>query len=203
MRKPKLRELAEAIKVLFVRGPYTTSFPKEPHVPPETYRGKPQYDEKECIGCGACARLCPARAIELVDDLETKKRTLTLHYDICIFCGQCHAYCTTSNGVIQSTDFDLATFDRSETVETVEKDLVLCEHCGSVIGTAEHLRWIAGRLGAQAYANPTLVIAGMQASAAAPSAAPRDPALPGLRSDLMRVLCPKCRREAFLTEEWK
>jgi len=200
MRKPKLRELAEALKVVFVRGPYTSSFPKVPYTPPETYRGKPEYDEDECIGCGACARVCPARAIEVVDDPETKKRKLILHYDICIFCGQCHAYCTTSDGVKQSTDYDLATLDRSETEETVEKDLVLCERCGAVIGAQEHLRWLAGRLGAQAYANPTLFLAGVQAT---PAAQPGGGAAPDPRSDLMQVLCPRCRREAYLTEEWR
>jgi len=203
MRKPKLRELAEAFKVLFVRGPYTSSFPKVPYVAPETYRGKPKYDEDECIGCGACARVCPARAIEVVDDPETRKRKLILHYDICIFCGQCHAYCTTSDGVKQTTEYDLATLDRSETEETVEKELVLCEHCGAIIGARDHLRWLAGRLGAQAYANPTLILAGLQAACAAAPPAPCDPDAPELRSDLMRVLCPKCRRETFLTEEWK
>ena len=203
MRKPKLRELAEALKVLFVRGPYTSSFPKKPYAAPDSYRGKPQYDDDECIGCGACARVCPARAIQIVDDPQTKKRKLTLRYDICIFCGQCHACCTTTNGVSQSTEYDLATLDRSETVETIEKDLELCERCGAVIGARDHLQWIADRLGAHAYANPTLILASAQASGEASSAAAENAARVGSRSDLMRLLCPACRRDIFLTEEWK
>ena len=202
MRKPKLRELAEALKVVFVRGPYTTSFPKVPYEAPKTYRGKPAYDEKECVGCGACARICPARAIEIIDDPATKTRKLILRYDICIFCGQCHDNCTTSDGVSQTNEYELATLDRSETTETVEKELVLCEHCGAVIGALEHLRWIAGRLGPQAYSNPTLMLAGIEA-AVAPCPSPRDSNVPGLRSDLVRVLCPTCRRNVFLKEEWK
>ncbi|MCK5558003.1 MAG: 4Fe-4S binding protein, partial [Candidatus Hydrogenedentes bacterium] len=85
MRKPKLRELGEALKLLFIEGPYTSKFPKEPSIPPETFRGKPQYDEEKCIGCGACAQVCPSRAIEVIDNLETRKRKLVLRYDICIF----------------------------------------------------------------------------------------------------------------------
>jgi len=203
MRKPKLRELGEALKVLFIRGPYTSRFPREPHVPPEAFRGKPQYDEKECIGCGACARVCPARAIEVIDDTQTGKRTLLLNYGICIFCGQCHAYCTTSDGIRQTGEYELATLDRSQTVEKVEKDLIVCEYCGGVIGTREHLQWIADRLGAQAYANPTLLLAGVEADAGGAASPPRDPSSPGIRADLMRVLCPTCRRNVFLTEEWK
>ena len=43
MKKPKLRELGEAVKAL-VRGPATIGFPAEPYEPPEGFRGKPQYD---------------------------------------------------------------------------------------------------------------------------------------------------------------
>jgi len=202
MRKPKLRELGEALKVLFVRGPYTTRFPAEPYIAPDTYRGVPRYDDDQCIGCGACARVCPARAIEVIDDPATRRRTLRLNYDICIFCGQCHAYCTTSDGINQTNEYDLATLDRAETKETVEKELVLCEHCGSVIGARDHLRWLFDRLGAQAYANPTLILAGSLGTGAPDHSPPGMPP-PGMRSDLMRLLCPKCRRDTFLLEEWK
>ena len=66
MRKPKLRELWEAIKVLFVYGPYTSKFPKEMTVPPDSFRGKPMFDTDECIGCGACSEVCPSNSIEII-----------------------------------------------------------------------------------------------------------------------------------------
>ncbi len=203
MRRPKLRELLEALKVLFVRGPYTSKFPAQPYTAPETYRGVPRYDEDECIGCGACANVCPARAIQLVDDKENRLRKLTVHYDVCIFCGQCERYCTTEKGIAQSNDYDLATLDRGETTERVEKELVLCEHCGEVIGAKDHLCWLARKLGPQAYATPTLFLVDAQEREAGAAPIPRDPAHPGLRSDLVRVLCPRCRRNVFLAEEWK
>ncbi|MFH0911411.1 MAG: 4Fe-4S binding protein [Planctomycetota bacterium] len=204
MRKPKIRELAEALKILFLRGPYTCKFPAEPYEAPETYRGKPAYDKDKCVGCGACARVCPARAIEVVDDPATGKRKLIVHYDICIFCGQCHAYCTTKEGIKLTHEYDLATLDRSETVETVEKDLVLCERCGGAIGAREHLAWVARRLGAQAYANPTLILAESgELPPAPPPPSAREAERLLERADLVRLLCHQCRRDIFLTEEWK
>jgi formate hydrogenlyase subunit 6/NADH:ubiquinone oxidoreductase subunit I len=203
MKKPKLRELGEALKVLFVEGPYTSKFPKEPSIPPETFRGKPQYDEEKCIGCGACAQVCPARAIEVIDDVETKKRKLVLRYDICIFCGQCHANCTTKEGVVLTTEYDLATLDRGVTTETVEKDLVTCEMCGSIAGALDHLCWISDRLGTLAYANPTLILASLSKLALVEGGTARDKEISPARSDLLRVLCPKCRRDIYLREEWK
>ncbi len=202
MRKPKLRELGEALKVLFVEGPYTAKFPKELTVPPETFRGKPEFNPDVCIGCGACSEVCPSRSIEVVDDLETGKRTLKLRYDICNFCGECHAHCTTENGIIYTNEYDLATFDRSTTVVTVEKELAICEICGGVAGTKDHLQWIAKRLGSLAYASPSLILAEMDELSLIDPVHPRDKGRPVTRADIFRILCPDCRRRIYLTEEW-
>ncbi len=43
MKLPKLRELGIAIRALLT-GPYTTKFPKVPHVPAKRFRGKPVPD---------------------------------------------------------------------------------------------------------------------------------------------------------------
>jgi len=134
MRKPKLRELAEAVRA-FIHGPYTLGFPKEPAPLAEEFRGAPRYHEEDCVGCAACFEVCPANAIHKVDDVTATPpvRRLTIHHDECIFCGQCELYCTTEKGVTQTHDYDLATFDRAEVRETVEKELVLCEVCGEVV----------------------------------------------------------------------
>jgi len=62
MRYPKLRELKEAIRAL-IKGPYTSRFPFEPHQPYERFRGKPEFRQDDCVGCGACFQVCPAKAI--------------------------------------------------------------------------------------------------------------------------------------------
>lgn len=202
MRKPKVRELIEAIKVLFVEGPYTSKFPKEMTVPPDTFRGKPEFDPDICIGCGACSEVCPSRAIEVVDNLETGKRTLKLRYDICNFCGQCHLYCTTRDGVDYTTEYDLASLDRSTMVVTVEKELAICELCGGSAGTKDHLAWIANRLSSRGYSNPTLILAGMGDLSQAEPVKARPEHRKVDRDDLFRILCPDCRRKVFMTEEW-
>ena len=77
MRKPKLRELAEAVKAV-IKGPYTIKFPQEPSEPFEGFRGKPEFDEESCVGCGTCHEVCPAKAMDLVDETQEKKRKITL-----------------------------------------------------------------------------------------------------------------------------
>ena len=80
MRYPKLRELKEAIKALIV-GPYTSKFPKEPSLPFPRFRGKPQYYKDDCVGCGACAEVCPSQTIEVTEDMRQKVRKLTLRLE--------------------------------------------------------------------------------------------------------------------------
>ena len=203
MKKPKLRELGEAIKAV-VRGPATIKFPFEPYEAPEGFRGKPKYSEDDCIGCGACAEVCPSQCIALVDDTEAKPpvRRLAIHFDACIFCGQCELNCTTEKGVHLTTEYDLACFDRTACLETVEKELVLCEVCGAVVGCRDHLLWVAERLGAKRYANPTLVLLADGELGLVSGESHRDPDRPPDRSDTMRVLCPKCRRTTVLRETW-
>ena len=203
MRKPKLRELNEAIKAV-IRGPYTGKFPFEPHTPPEAFRGKPEFHDDECIGCAACAEVCPALAIRVIDEpgAHPPARRLELRYDKCVFCGQCELHCTTKDGIRLSKAYDLATFDRSQCVERIEHELVICEVCGAIVGAKKHLRWVAQQLGAKAYANPTLIVtsdAGMQL-AVRDAGRGDEPAL--ARSDMMRVMCPACRRTMVVREMW-
>lgn len=199
MRYPKLRELREAVKAL-VKGPYTLKFPKEPSIPPEAFRGKPEFDEKECIGCGACAEVCPAKAIDIVDEVKEGrgKRKLTLHLDLCIFCGQCQANCLPEKGVTLTNEYDLATTDRKELIETVEKDLALCEICGAVIGAVDHIRWVAEKVGPAAFSNPTLMLTLLKKLDLAEIEIPKPVPLEPKRADRIRVLCPKCRRQTSL-----
>jgi len=203
LRKPKLRELKEAVRAFF-QGPYTTKFPKVPSVPAERYRGKPKYYEDDCVGCGACAEVCPAGAIELQDERRRDSsgiRRLILHYDICHFCGQCEANCITEKGIKLSLEYDLATYDRTETVESVEKELLFCELCGAPVTTVDHLKWLAKKLGPLAFSNQTLILASYKELALVDETASRDKR-PTWRTDYMRILCPRCKREVIFTEEW-
>ena len=198
MRLPSLfqpRILKEVFKALFT-GPYTTKFPFQPHVPAEKFRGKPEYDEKECVGCGACAEVCPSNAIEVIDE---EKRKLVLRYDTCIFCGQCQANCITEKGITLTKEYDLTLFDRSKAIEEVEKELLRCEFCNSVIGAVDHIKWIAKKLGPLAYSNPTLMLTSLKELTPPEKIAPR-PEGPISRSDHIRILCPRCRRQVILTE---
>ena len=200
MKYPKLRELVEAIKAL-IMGPYTTKFPAVPHQPAERFRGKPTPDEEGCIGCWACSEVCPAHAIELIDDPKTAKRKIIWHYDRCIFCGQCEALCTTEKGVhLSNEEYDLAAFDRSTLFSDLTKDLILCPDCGEIIATKDHLLWLARKLGPLAYGNFPLILTA-QKELKVVEEEPEAPVKPG-RPNIFRILCPRCRHEVELHDEY-
>jgi formate hydrogenlyase subunit 6/NADH:ubiquinone oxidoreductase subunit I len=198
MKKPKLRELAEAVKAIFT-GPYT---PKEFLKPPEGLRGQAQFFEDDCIGCMACAEVCPANCIKVEDDLEhdPPMRRLTVWTDQCIVCGQCERHCTTKTGIRLMPEYDLATLEAHKPRVSVEKELMLCEGCGSVIGCVDHLKWIARRIGPKTYANPALLAATNPVLRRVQVRIHREPAED--RSNLMRALCPNCRRGVLALEVW-
>ena len=201
MKKPKLRELKEALTAV-LKGPYTSKYPFTPHTPPDGFRGKPEFDADECVGCGACAQVCPALAIRVIDRTEADPPTRIVEQrcDKCIFCGQCELNCTTREGIRLTKTYDMSTLNRAECVTTIEHELLLCEVCRAVVGTRAHLRWVARQLGAEAYANPTLIVAadGSMSLAARGAGRAGEPAL--ARNDMMRITCPACRRTMVVRE---
>jgi len=85
--------ILEALRNLFRRRatilyPYAES--DKVHLP-EGFRGRIAFDRERCIGCQLCSRVCPAKAIEIIED-EGGKRPVFLIYR-CIYCGQCAEVC--------------------------------------------------------------------------------------------------------------
>ncbi len=200
MKLPKLRELAEAVKAL-THPAYTSKFPFEPHEPYPSFRGQPEFNDQKCLGCLACEEICPAEAIghEDLTDGETPVRKMIHFTDSCIFCGSCEAVCIADNeGITLTRKWDLAFFDRAEAFETIEKDLQLCEVCGAVAACKDHLVWIAERVGELSYSSPTLYQSQLKALGIMDgniAAVMKDFG----RSDRVKILCARCRRERTLT----
>jgi len=203
MKYPKLRELKEAVKAL-IKGPYTLRYPKEPAKVYERFRGRPYFHEQDCTGCGACAQVCPPQAIDIEDFVINNKgkRKLTVNWDICIFCGQCEANCLTGNGIVLSREFDFATCGkRKELKQEIEKELILCENCGKPVAPVDQYKWAAKKLGALVFTNTSLMLFYLRAL----DLGLREKLKPGgeekadlARSDRVKILCPRCRRQAVL-----
>lgn len=197
MKYPKLRELKEAIRAL-IKGPYTSKFPYQAHKPFERFRGKPQFYEEDCVGCGACFQVCPSKAIDMQD--IRNERVLTVHWDMCVFCGQCQANCITEKGIILSNEFDLATTGRRQDLkQEIKKELLLCQGCGETVAPLEQITWVAKRLGPLTFSNATLMLFYlMNLGLSFKDKSPATESSELTRSERIKVICPRCRREAVL-----
>ena len=199
MKYPKIRELKEAV-ISLVTPAYTTSFPRKPHIPFENFRGKPEVDDKNCVGCETCANVCPSRAITIEDDRTTGKRVITRNFGKCIFCGMCQQHCITGKGVTLSDKiFDLAVFDRNKVIEKQEKNLVICKNCNAVITTDEHIWYMHDKLGPKAFAsilNLNLLNEKLELVKKEDTEVEiRD----GLkRKDMFNIICPNCMRSVLI-----
>ncbi|MCD6414206.1 MAG: NADH-quinone oxidoreductase subunit I [Candidatus Diapherotrites archaeon] len=105
-----------------IKKPMTVKFPDESIPIADGYRGEHNYDISKCISCGLCARICPNKAIEMVEAPEGYKDKYPKRYpqvDLgkCCFCGLCQDICPTS-AIELTKNFFLATFDSTTLIKS-------------------------------------------------------------------------------------
>jgi len=203
-----LARLAEALSALLPGGRRSGAADADGagREPAERFRGTVEARQAGCIGCGACAEVCPSGAISVRDDAAARLRSFELDLFKCVSCGLCVEACPTGKGIVFTRGYDTATLSRSEATGAWEKELALCEIDGAVVAPVDQLKWVAARTHELGYANPTLVLHATAGLKVAPEPGPGGrggPEAKADRSDTFRVLCPACRRTALLGEEWE
>ena len=110
---------------------------------PEDYRGVPQVDEEKCTGCGACAQVCPARAIDLSD--EGGKRAVKFDYSKCIFCAYCEEICP-DDAIEMAARYQVVTKNKAEATDEAKVELAKCAGCGTFFVTPRQIDSIVERI---------------------------------------------------------
>lgn len=118
-----LKVLAVALR----RGRATIRYPLEPPLLTPFFRGKVSVDPSKCVGCGACARICPSKAIELVQ--EGKHFVLRYFVGRCIFCAMCADTCP-QRAIEVGHEFELATPRLEDLYEEIVHEPATCTSCG-------------------------------------------------------------------------
>jgi len=124
-------------------GTATRKYPFEsPLVTPE-FRGKIEIDPVKCVGCGACTRICPPKALTIGN--EGDEIVLKYFEGRCIFCGMC-AYVCPQKAITVSKEFELATWELGDLYDEVVHTTVKCRICGKPFTTVKFVKEVEKRI---------------------------------------------------------
>jgi len=98
-------------------GTATAGYPSVAPRLAEQFRGCPEFDFENWSDARPAAGACPTGAIALSD--SDGKRTVTIDYGRCIFCGECEA-ASADKAVRMTRNFELAAGDRRDLIFTAE-----------------------------------------------------------------------------------
>ena len=105
---------------------------------PEGFRGDPHVDQGKCIGCSACANVCPADAIEIEDGGTA--RVVRFMRQACVFCASCQDVCPTK--AVELRSGDTAWFrERGASKSEATLPLARCGICGEGFIPEAQIAW--------------------------------------------------------------
>ncbi len=73
----------------------------------KNFRGKPEQNPQQCIGCAAYIDACPSNALTVETDCATGELAWEFNLGRCIFCGRCEEVCPTA-AIKLSQEYELA-----------------------------------------------------------------------------------------------
>jgi len=123
--------LRHFVRNLLGRGEsYTIQYPEERRNYSHRYRGHHILTSRpdgslRCVACFLCSTACPADCIHIEagehPDVNVEKYPVVYDIDMlrCVFCGYCVDACP-EEAIIMSNNYDMAYFDRAQSVVTKE-----------------------------------------------------------------------------------
>ncbi|AHJ76864.1 formate hydrogenlyase complex iron-sulfur subunit [Kosakonia sacchari] len=116
------------IKKVIKTGTATSNYPLTPMPVDKNFRGKPQHNPQQCIGCAACVNACPSNALSVETDLATGELAWQFNLGRCIFCARCEEVCPTA-AIKLSQEYELAVWNKADFLQQSRFELCQCREC--------------------------------------------------------------------------
>ncbi|MEM0006198.1 MAG: 4Fe-4S binding protein [Ignisphaera sp.] len=131
------------IPIAVKTGTVTIKYPYQEPLVTDSFRGAIEIDPNKCVGCGACTRICPPKALTLT----TESNTMILRYFVgrCIFCGMCADTCP-EKAIKITKEFELATGNIYDLYSDVEHEVKTCSICGKTFTSKKLSNKIASKV---------------------------------------------------------
>lgn len=116
------------IKKALKGGVATVPYPSQPVSMDRNFRGKPEHNSQQCIGCAACVNACPSNALCVETDVDAGKLHWSFNLGRCIFCARCEEVCPTA-AIALSQDYELAVWNKTDFLQQASFLLCHCREC--------------------------------------------------------------------------
>ncbi|MFC3396125.1 hydrogenase 4 subunit H [Brenneria rubrifaciens] len=137
--------MLKLFKTLLKAGNSTVKYPFKPLEVSAGFRGKPQYDARQCIACAACTTACPANALTMETDIVNGTRTWQLFLGRCIFCGRCEEVCPT-RAIVLSQVFEMAVGSKADLYQRATFTLLDCRVCHRPFAPKKEVEYVMALL---------------------------------------------------------
>jgi len=102
-----------------------------------------EVDPVKCVGCGACVRICPPKALTI--EVNEKETILKYFIGRCIFCWMCVQTCP-QKAIKTTNKFELSAVDVHELQMELVHNTVKCRVCGKPFITSKFVKEVGRRL---------------------------------------------------------
>lgn len=129
------------IKKALKTGIVTEDYPLTPIKVDKNFRGKPQHNPQQCIGCAACVNACPSNALTAEIDLPKGQLFWQLNLGRCIFCGRCEEVCPTA-AIRLSQEYELAVWRKEDLCQQARFAICHCRVCQRPLAVKKAINYV-------------------------------------------------------------
>lgn len=133
------------LKKALKTGCVTSTYPATAAKVDANFRGKPEHNPQQCIGCAACVNACPSNALNVEVSPVSGELEWSLFLGRCIFCARCEEVCPTA-AIVLSQQVEMAVWRREDLFQRARFAACHCRTCGKPFAVQKEIDYVIALL---------------------------------------------------------